>query len=81
MSDGDAAPASRVELAALAARHGLVGLAPGELDRLALMAERVAAQVSSIVRSSRKDDEPAHLFRVDAPDAPTGQDPRSKAPP
>lgn len=51
-------------IAAYAARAGLSDSTEAELERLTVLAERVAGQVASVGRVPRKSDEPAHVFRV-----------------
>lgn len=53
------------EAAAFASRNGLVEATPEDLRLLAVMRERVAAQVATIRRDYAKADEPAHVFRVE----------------
>lgn len=55
---------SPAEFAAFARRHGLTGLAPEHLRRMAELADKVAEIGRLLPRMARKDHEPAHVLRV-----------------
>jgi hypothetical protein len=63
-------PGDLDEAATFARRNGLAQAAPEDLQLLAAMRERVAAQVATIRRDYAKADEPAHVFRVEPPRRP-----------
>ena len=65
MSAPERDPSEFQEAAAFARRNGLAEATPEDLQLLAAMRERVAAQVATIRRDYDKPDEPAHVFRVE----------------
>jgi hypothetical protein len=58
-------PATTIpEIEAFARRRGLTNLAPDQIERLAEIADTVAAAGRAVPRMASKEDEPAHTFRV-----------------
>lgn len=55
---------SPAEFAAFAKRHGLTGLAPELMKRMAELADKIAETGRTLPRMARKDHEPAHVLRV-----------------
>ncbi len=65
MNTAERNPGNLDEAAAFAQRNGLAEATPEDVQLLAAMRERVAAQVATIRRDYDKTDEPAHVFRVE----------------
>lgn len=55
---------SSAEIAAFAARHGLAGLTPAQLARMAELARTVAETAAGLPRVTDKFVEPMPVFRV-----------------
>lgn len=57
-------PWTRETIAAYAELHGLKNTTPEELERMVMLANRVAQTSAAVVRMPSKGDEPASRFKV-----------------